>query len=198
VKSAKVIRFLVNDGRQVLNFAWASIQPEGSLSVGLADRLFTLTHITESVAVGGEPIKRTVDLVSLYGLEAVTNPHFTYHPPVYHHLRRNDQRELWAGIMDVPLMLTEGREIPWIRLESNPVHTLRPFKGSRSNNVEHELEINAAPAMSVGVAFDFAPKGLCLAEPASKLVIHLPACDVVARWGIMPEKESNLAWFWYG
>ena len=197
MRANELIRFLVNDGTQVKNFAWASIQPDGSLSVGLADRLFRMTHMTETLDVDGKRATRTVDLLGLHGEEAVTNPHFTYHPPLYHHLRRNDTRELWEGIMDIPIMLSDGEEIPWIRLESNPVRNLRPFASARTGT-EHQLEINAGFAQSVGVSFDFAPKRPQPRELASRLVPHLPSCDVIVRWGVMPEKQSNLIWCWYG
>jgi len=198
MRTNEVVRFLVNDGAKVRNFAWASLQPDGSLSVGLSDQLFQLTHMSEILDGDDKRATTTVDLLALHGEEAVTNPHFTYHPPIYHHLRRNDRRELWSGIMDIPIMLSEGKEIPWIRLESNPVRKLNPFASARAGGAEHKLEINADSVQSVGVFFSFAPKGSQRREAGSKLVLHLRSCDVIVRWGVTSGRRSNLVWCWYG
>jgi hypothetical protein len=92
--------------------AWISIADSGDVSVGLKDKNVVMA------SPGGERA-------------GSRNPHFTFHPPMYHHLRTNREPELLAGLMDVGLMLAEKGLVPWVRLVSRPYGALKPFGETR-------------------------------------------------------------------
>lgn len=156
MSGSEVIRIISKVDIDERNFAWISFQADNSISVGLSDRLFRLDSIELEMVNGERVVKESVDLASKFGTEAITNPHFTFHPPIYHHLRSAKQQELWVGYMEVDKMLNQVDRVPWIKIESNPFNELSPCQGPRSNQIEHHLLLPCRDAShSVGIEIDF-------------------------------------------
>jgi hypothetical protein len=121
------------DARSV---GWVSIaEVGGDVSAGLTDRNVVVAH------PGGE-------------CEGSRNPHFTFHAPIYHHLRQEGKPELLAGLMDVTLMLTADDVVPWVRLVSRPFETLKPLKNMREGAEAIYLPV-ADDRASVLIELDF-------------------------------------------
>jgi hypothetical protein len=114
---------------------WISIADTGDVSAGLSDRNLVIAR------PGGEK-------------DGSRNPHFTFHPPIYHHLRSDGEAEILAGLMEIGLMLQEGSSVPWVRLISRPYEELKAFGGARKGNGVLAFHIEN-PALSAEVELDF-------------------------------------------
>lgn len=112
IRTTTVVGVTQDGSRSV---AWISVADSGDVSAGLKDKEVVMA------SPGGERA-------------GSRNPHFTFHPPMYHHLRTNREPELLAGLMDVGLILAEQGVVPWIRLVSRPYGTLKPFGETREKN----------------------------------------------------------------
>ncbi|MBA4064921.1 MAG: hypothetical protein C0501_14640 [Isosphaera sp.] len=130
-------------------------------------------------------------------LEPVLNPHLTFHPPIYFHLRENAKDELWAGIADVAIMLEQEGRVPWVRFVSKPFAELKPANPPRdpARTKIREVPIPSGD-YSVGLGIDFVrrpevpppewvTKNLVGATAGVGLDIH--AC-------VLPGQTSTLAW----
>lgn len=154
--------------------AWISESANDSLSIGLADRAFVsprfharhflwnaYNRVTLHYLVPGD----TNDLLP------VLNPHLTFHPPIYFHLRANDDEELFAGIADVNIMLDQDGEVPWIRFVSRPVREMRKAGSSRNSSNTTTIRIPVQSSdVSIGIGVDIIRPGGSAATP--KLVDH--------------------------
>lgn len=150
-----------------LRIAWATFQPDGSISFGLRDK----TYIS--------PRSRTVHSVwSAYNrvgvqyaipsnpaaLEPVENPHFTFHPPATFHLKSNKDRAsrgeaIFQGVALVDIALQQDGEMPWIRAVSRPLDEIPtgglPRKnGASPEDIRFEIPIIVTRA-SISVEIDF-------------------------------------------
>ncbi len=114
---------------------WISVADTGDVSTGLSDRAIVVAH------PGGER-------------DGSRNPHFTFHPPIYHHLRTDGEPELLAALMEVGLMLQQDSMVPWVRLVSRPCRELKTFIGARKGSGVLGFEI-AKPDLSAQVELDF-------------------------------------------
>ena len=137
-------------------FAWIGLLDDGSISVGLSDRLFNVPVLANEVIVEGVLHRQAADLRTSHGERAIRNPHFTFHPSAYYHLRANGEDELFSGLLMVDLVVqTEGR-LPWIRAVSNVVTKLKPFQSARpAQNVEFIRLPLPSENCSVELAVDF-------------------------------------------
>jgi hypothetical protein len=128
---ARNVRVVVDHQGDLRNFVSVSFQDHGSISVAFSDRSFLIPGFVEELDLDDVVHRSQVDLEAAHGLEAITNPHFTFHPPGYVHLRANGQDELFAGLLMIDLMVEQEGHFPWIRFISNPVETLTVFQGAR-------------------------------------------------------------------
>jgi hypothetical protein len=138
---------------------WISKQPDGAISVGLSDRTFVTPEFRSRNFVWNVDNRQTLEYVvpnHRDTMNPVKNPHLTFHPPIYFHLRENKKVELWAGIADVAVMLTEGGRVPWIRFVSNPFVDLRPISPPRRPEITttERLDLDS-DACSVCLGIDF-------------------------------------------
>jgi hypothetical protein len=91
-------------------------------------------------------------------LRPVTNPHFTFHPPMLFHLKADhDPGMPFEGVADVALMLDDDTRVPWIRFVSKPVCELVPTK-ARPGAAVISVPVESAD-VSVGLAVDFVRTG---------------------------------------
>jgi hypothetical protein len=88
------INFLTRFGEIRRKFAWASLQDDGAISVGLIDK--------------SEP----------------KIPHFTFHPSAYYHFRQGKQDEVFAGIFMPDLVVEAEGRFKWVEITSKMVSRL--------------------------------------------------------------------------
>jgi hypothetical protein len=93
-------------------------------------------------------------------LRPVHNPHLTFHPPIYFHLRANRDEELFAGIADVKIMLDQDGYVPWIRFVSRPLRDIPRAGAPRDPSQTATLRAPAQSAdASLGVGVDIVRAG---------------------------------------
>lgn len=137
---------------------WISLQKDNSISIGFLDRAFHFPGFTSERELDGIVKREFIDLEAKHDAKAIRNPHFTFHPPGFWHLRSGNNLPLLSG-----LVWTEPgpgeTESPWIRFVSNPIKDLSPFEGkSTGNTIEvHSLLANSVED-SVAIHFDFIKK----------------------------------------
>jgi hypothetical protein len=121
----------------------------------------------------------------------------TFHPPIYFHLRANNDEELFAGIADVEIMLAQDGRVPWIRFTSRPVREIPLAKPPRDPGRTTVLRVPVdSPDVSLGLAVDFVRPGVDeasggLAEQfvdSGKNRLHV-FCEA------LPPQAPTLAWY---
>src|SRR5690348_10549406 len=89
------------------NIGWLSFQPSGFISVGLNDPAFVAPRANWVAGLFNayDRVYRAEFMVSPDGAgsDPIRNPHFTYHPPGFFHLRGNGDDAVFKGVarMDV-------------------------------------------------------------------------------------------------
>jgi hypothetical protein len=177
-----------------------SLQPSGSISVGLADRAFISPRFPARQFLWNAYNRVTVQYVvpeSPAELQPVTNPHLTFHSPIYFHLRAKGDQELFAGIAEVEIMLAQDARVRWVRFVSRPVRDMSPAGDPRDPNRTTVIKVPVeSPAVSVGLAVDFVRPGV--SDRSGGLVDHF------IDWGqnrlhlfceALAEQRPTLAWY---
>jgi hypothetical protein len=153
-------------GGRVVSVAWVSFQPDGSISFGLRDRTFVLESARVRSNLWNAYNRIQIQYVAPNVAEPilpVANPHFTFHPPVHFHLKSNSQRaseddQIFSGIADVQITLTQQVEMPWIRATSAPLNDLKQ-SSARADGIPTEDLAIAVPAIfaaaSAAIEIDF-------------------------------------------
>ncbi len=146
-----------------VNICWLSFQPDGSISFGLNDRTFIAPAMMGRYNVFNAYNRvRSEFIVSSggVGMEAVHNPHFTYHPIAHFHLTGNDGHRLFEGIADTSIVLSQQHVLPWIRATSRAI-ALLPKAQTRADGIETErLCFHLADAqVSLRIAVDLLRPG---------------------------------------
>ena len=180
--------------------AWVSLQPDGSISVGLADRAFISPQFHARQSVWNAYNRVTVQYLVPHSpneLATVTNPHLTFHPPIYFHLRANNDVELFAGIAEVEIMLSQDGRVPWIRFASKPVRDIPLAQPPRDPDRTRVLHVPlVSPDASVGLSVDFVrpaedrPSGGLIDEfvDCGQNRLHI-SCEARAA------QQASLAWY---
>jgi hypothetical protein len=76
------IRLLIEHAGVRRNLIWISLQDDGAISVGFLDRPFVFEGFTSELELdAGMRESAPADLRATHRLEAITDPHFTFHPP---------------------------------------------------------------------------------------------------------------------
>ena len=158
--------------------AWISIADTGDISTGLTDRGVVFA------SPGGDR-------------DGSRNPHFTFHPPIYHHLRTGGNPELLAALMEVDLMLNISDIVPWVRLTSRPYANLREFERTRQGTDILNFSIQDERA-SVQLELDFVrPHG---SSSDSEFIYKDITEQMALRLAIRPCPPTNasLSLLWQG
>ena len=182
------------------SIAWISLQPDGAISVGLADRAFVSPRFHARQFVWNAYNRVTLQYLvphSPQELQAVSNPHLTFHPPVYFHLRANDDSELFAGIAEVEIMLAQDGHVPWIRFVSKPVSQMsnsgEPRNPKRTDSLHVPIE---STDVSVGLAIDFVRPDAGQVSPAvAQRFVDCGPNRLHVRCELLPAQEPTLAWY---
>jgi hypothetical protein len=138
-----------------IRLGWLSFQPDGAISFGLNDRTyispkFKAQHFVWS-AFNRIGIQYEVQSDPA-ALEPVRNPHFTFHPPHWFHLKSDGDGALFEAIADVPLALHQDSEMPWLRAVSTPLRQL-PTGGRRRDSFSEE---------EIGIALPHEELSVCI------------------------------------
>ena len=145
-----------------VRLGWVSFQPDGSISFGLNDKTYISPKFKARHFVWNAFNRARIHYEVASDpstLEPVQNPHFTYHPEVWFHLKADGPgsgEALFEAIADVGLTLKQNLEMPWIRATSAPIADL-PTSRHRSGNVPvNDLTIRIPTEnLSVCMALDF-------------------------------------------
>ncbi len=92
--------------KQPRRIGWISLQPNGSVSVGLNDRAFVSPDFKAQNFVWSVYNRETIQYLVQSDpatLRPVPQPHLSFHPPHWFHLRGNGGKKLFEGIGDLPL-----------------------------------------------------------------------------------------------
>lgn len=187
-------------GNSERSVGWVSFQPDGAISVGLSDRTFVAPNFRSRNFVWNAYNRVTLDYVVANdpaALEPVLNPHLTFHPPIYFHLRQNGKDELWAGIADVAIMLQQEGRVPWVRHVSKPFAELKSASAPRDPSKTDVKTINLQTSdCSIGLGLDFVrregespPEWVTrnLSGATGGVGIDIHVCSV-------PAQDSTLVW----
>ncbi len=146
-------------GGKARRIGWISLQPGGSVSVGLNDRAFVSPDFKAQNFVWSAFNRETIHYLvptARDSLRGIRNPHLTFHPPHWFHLRETGGKRLFEGIGDLKLMLEQDGTVPWVRFVSKQVSKLgavaRPRKPERTRIITVRTETEEC---SVGLGVDF-------------------------------------------
>jgi hypothetical protein len=146
---------------RIINLGWLSLQPDNSISFGLNDRTFIASKFKERRFVWNAYNRqryRYQVVTSNDAVEPVRNPHFTYHPDAWFHLKENipdADGAVFEAIADLPIVLQQDAEMPWIRAYSGNIAALSNA-GRRSNEQIDLLKLSIpSETASVCMQIDF-------------------------------------------
>lgn len=157
-----IIQIVAVSNNEERSVGRVSHQPDGSVSVGLSDKTFVTPQFSNRNFVWNADNRQTLEFLvanNSDSLQLIRNPHLTFHPPNYFHLRENGKDELWAGIADVAIMLEQDGRVPWVRFVSKQFSELKLASTPRdlSKTIIRKIEIEN-PDVSVCLAIDFLHK----------------------------------------
>ena len=194
-------------GGRVVSVAWVSFQPDGSISFGLRDRTFVLESARVRSNLWNAYNRIQIQYVAPNVTEPllpVENPHFTFHPSAYFQLKSNSQRtsedeQIFSGIADVQITLTQQREMPWIRATSASLADLKQ-SSARADSIPTKNLTIAVPAIfaaaSAAIEVDFIrleDVRPSLNGPTWEIAWHNFAIRISLK-SIAPQK-ATLSWF---
>jgi hypothetical protein len=179
---------------------WISLQPDGAVSVGLADRTFITPRFHARQFVWNAYNRVSLQYLVPHSpeeLRAVVNPHLTFHPPIYFHLRANGDEELFAGIAEVEIILAQDGFVPWVRFTSRLVAEIPVTAPPRDPARTTMLSVPVQSAdVSVGLAVDFVRPGVD--ESGGAAVEQYIDCGqnrLHVRCDILAAQAPTLAWY---
>jgi hypothetical protein len=148
--------------------AWVSFMPGGHISVGLNDKTYVAPRFKGQIFLWNayNRVRTSYEVPSdPTGCDHVKNPHFTYHPDVWFHLKPSRKKHggtLFEAIADVPIMLHQDSWVPWILAVSSPIQKL-PSGGKRPGRiVTDELVIQSSTEnVSIRIEVDFVKPEHC-------------------------------------
>lgn len=181
------------------NIAWLSLQPTGYISFGLNDQTFIAPRVKETRFVWNAYNRITTKyriLSNKNELLPVINPHFTFHPPAFFHLRTNKEEPIFEAIADVNLTLHQENIMPWLRITSMPVNNIKSTK-TRNDHVNNEY-ININPLNvknSIQIDVDFVKKSYNFKPHKSEKIINCTDFNLRIKYGISYPQLATLQWF---
>ena len=182
------------------SIGWMSFQPDGAISVGLTDRIFISPKFRARNFVWNFYNRISLEYLVAHSpeaLEPINNPHLTFHPPIYFHLRANSQEELFAGLAEPRLMLLQDYCVPWIRFISRPVREIGEAKQPRDSEKSSIAKILLPTTeCSIGLGVDF----IRATQTESSELLFSRCVDwkehrVHIFCEILPVQISTLSWY---
>ena len=179
---------------------WISLQSYGAVSVGLADRTFVSPRFHARQFLWNAYNRVSLEYLVPHNpdeLRPVANPHLTFHPPIYFHLRANGDEELFAGIAEVEIMLAQDGHVPWVRFTSRPVAEMAVSAPPRNPDRTSVLSVPVQSTdISVGLAIDFVRPDVD--DPAGSVAEQFVDCGqsrLHVRCDLLAPQAPTLAWY---
>lgn len=202
----KTLRVLA--GIELRSLAWLTVAqpPDGAVSMGFTDQAFIVPGVQSSMVVDGDMHIQAVDLTTLHTKQALTNPHFTFHPPNHAHLRANAQNYLAEELVMMGMQVEADGRVPWVTFTSRRLPLLSAYAGPRSEHdlilhpqrAECSIELRAEFIASLewqpraaGLLLDHVESWPCVTPDAmvAEWHLHLQAAEVPAR------DSATFTWF---
>lgn len=188
-------------GGTARRIGWIGIQPDGSVSVGLNDRTFVSPDFKAQNFVWSAYNRQTIQYLvptTRDGLRGIRNPHLTFHPPHWFHLRETNGKRLFEGIGDLDLMLRQDGTVPWVRFVSKQVSTLAPAANPRKPERTRFITVRpGTEECSIGLAVDFVRADVAV-KPDGLLSSELFACSAYTLHVStisLPTQIATLSWY---
>ena len=193
----KEIKLVADNKGELTSIIWVSLQDEGSISIGMSDRTFAVPGFVSQMEIDGTVHQSHVNFEGKLKKKAITNPHFTFHPPMYVHLRANNEDELFAGILGVDFIVEAEGRMPWIRFVSSSIKELKPFTKARDDkDIEIVRLLVPSNDISLGIGIDFVSNEVSRSEnrPNNDYFIswHGRTLHVFAQ--VLPAQKSTVQW----
>lgn len=197
-----------HSGRQ-LRVAWVSLQPDGSISVGLNDRALVVRDFQHQAFVWSAYNRETLVFVvpdDPAAMRTVSQPHISFHPAktikgVEHgewvHVTDAKGRRLFEAIAPMGLALSQQSEVPWVRFVSKPISGLAEAKGLRAQGLNRVIAVPVATAdVSIGLALDFVAPGTANGFPGAVLSEFIDHSEYRIRIAVsfLPGQKATLGW----
>lgn len=183
--------------------AWISLQPDGSVSLGLTDKTFVAPEFVGQFNVFS--LYNQVEAAFVIregplGLKKITAPHFTYHPRMLFHLTGKEGKhsvEVFKGLNDVEMTVAQYGKLRWIRAISPPMSQMKNY-GVRNDSLTSTIQCIPVESedVSIGIALDFVPPNSG-SESAGRNVKFMDHGAIKLRCEIVVLKSQipTLAWF---
>jgi len=186
-----------------VNLGWISFQPDGSISFGLNDKTYISPKFKVIIGVWSayNRVKVRYRVPSdPAALEAVHNPHFTYHPPAFFRLKEHNSSNddaLFFAVADLEFTLRQESKMPWLRATSAPITTLGSQKLRSGATRPHELVIDIPDErLSVNMELDFLHTGGPSFQDANS-TWHIAWSGAILRTSMSftYPRTAELSWF---
>jgi len=182
-------------------FAWINFQKDGSISVGLNERVFSPPDLDEQFGVWSAFNRRQIEYVVGHdprALKPIKGAHLTFHPPGHFHLTKGKGQKPFQGIALVDLAVRQDGHMPWARIASKPVSKLQPAAKGRPGIAAEELILpKRAGEYSMGLSIDFLDPNLSykLTSPQNqKHVAWHSRLILISVEHLDPQKISTIGW----
>lgn len=154
-----IYNFVIKVNEVLRSICWISFQPDGSVSVGFKNRSFVSPNFTVKNHIFNYYNRVTNNYIianSPDALMPVKNPHMTFHPPIFFHLRANSQPELFTGYAEPLLILNQDQIVPWLRFVTDPISDLQLSTTPRDHSKTSVITVGeSSENYSLGFGVDF-------------------------------------------
>lgn len=196
-----VITLCAESAGRTLRIGWISLQPDGSISVGLNDRTLIVREFKDQNLIWNVFNRITAEYFvpsDPTASRSVAQPHLTFHPPHWFHLTGGPKKKLFEGIADIALSVRQQGTVPWVRFISKPIAELKEAKGQRASGAERSIAIPVSSlTKSVRLSLDFVePQDVSLGpeDGFAEWVDHGPYRLRICA-GELPGSRATLGWF---
>lgn len=194
------ILLTANNKATLKRIGWISLQPDGSISVGLNDKTFISPNFNAKNNLWNAYNRVTVEYLiqsDSNTLKPIRNPHLTFHPPIYFHLKANGNKALYEGIADLEIMLSQDNIVPWIRFISKPLPELSSAGTPRRPDRTKILSVTTPDEnCSIGLGVDFVNAGIAI--PANDVAlseyIDWQGYQIRIHATVLKPQIATLAW----
>jgi len=195
-------------GKQ-LGVAWLSLQPEGSVSVGLNDRALVVRDFQHQSFVWSAFNRETLAFVvpdNPQAMQPIAQPHISFHPAAvirgvehgeWFHVTAKGGKRLFEAIAPMELAVDQQGEVPWVRFVSKPVSGLAEAKGLRAEGLNRVLAVPVENSdRSVALSVDFIAKGSVSPFDGAELTEFIDHGQYRLRLAIslIPGQKATLGW----
>lgn len=179
---------------------WLSLQPDGSISVGLVDSALILRDFEAKAFVWSAFNRVTTEFLApddTAATKRVYNPHMTFHPPHWLHLTEQkgsaSKRKPFEAIADIELAVRQQGIVPWVRFTSK---SIAKITATAKDQKRQGIEVAADPSDSIRLAVDFVAQGDTSVDPAlgaSTWFDHGPY-RVRVSVKVAPAQSASIGW----